>query len=190
MSLKEAAQAQDSTKDEMNQLRNELQLMMEKQASMMHTMGEMMAEFMRNNGRSESGSAEGYGAVGGSPRGAEPTAAREASAAAAAAAGGGVRRDTTAGRETILREGASRNFGVTGRRGAAVPVEIDPMRCHRDHQRRAGEWDTRPGGELRDGYNLPLSRHFAFKHTPVSYLLGRNLSLLPGQETLGTSPKA
>ena len=72
MSLKEAAQAQDSTKDGVNQLRNELQLMMEKQASMMHTMREMMAEFMRNNGRSESGSAEGYCAVGGSPRGLNP----------------------------------------------------------------------------------------------------------------------
>ena len=58
MSLKGSAQEQDSTKDEMNQLRSELQLMMEeKQASMMHAMREMMAEFMRNNGRSESSSA-------------------------------------------------------------------------------------------------------------------------------------
>ena len=52
----------------MQQLRSELQLMMgEKQASMMHAMREMMAEFMRNNGRSESSSAEGSAAVGGEP---------------------------------------------------------------------------------------------------------------------------
>ena len=58
MSSKGSAQEKDSTKDEMHQLRSELQLMMEeKQASMMHAMREMMAEFMRNNGRSESSSA-------------------------------------------------------------------------------------------------------------------------------------
>ena len=98
MSLKGSAQEQDSTNDEMHQLRSELQPMMEeKQASMMHAMREMVTEFMRNNGRSESGSAEGNDAVGGSPRGAEPTAARETSAAAAAAAfGGGAQGDTTA----------------------------------------------------------------------------------------------
>ena len=68
MSLKGSAQEQNSTKDEMQQLRSELQLMMgEKQASMMHAMREMMAEFMRNNGRSESSSAEGSAAVGGEP---------------------------------------------------------------------------------------------------------------------------
>ena len=88
MSLKGSAQEQDSTKDEMNQLRSELQLMMEeKQASMMkNAMREMMAEFIRNNGRSKFGSPEGSAAVGGSPRGAEPTAARETSPAAAAGA--------------------------------------------------------------------------------------------------------
>ena len=121
-------------------------MMEEKQASMMHAMREMMAEFMRNNGRSESGSAEGSAAVGGSPREAEPTAARETSASAAAA-GGGARGDTTAGRETTLREDASRSFGVTGRRRAAVPVEVGPMRGYPDQQRRAGEWDTYPAGE-------------------------------------------
>ena len=61
----------------------------DRQASMMHAMREMMADFMRDNGRSESSSAEGSAAVGGSPRGAEPTAARETSAAADA---GGVAR--------------------------------------------------------------------------------------------------
>ena len=39
-------------------------MMGEKQASMMHAMREMMAEIMRNKGRSESGSAEGSAAVG------------------------------------------------------------------------------------------------------------------------------
>ena len=168
-------------------------MMEERQASMMHAMREMMAEFMRNNGPSESSSAEGRAAVGGSPRGAEPTAALEtsaAAAAAAAAAGGVARGDTTAGRNMTLREDASGNFGVTGRRRAAVPVEVGPARGQPDKQRRAGEWDTYPGGELGGGYDLPLSRHLAFKHTPLSHLLvGRNLSLLPGQETLGITPK-
>ena len=87
-------------------------MMEEKQASIKHAMRETMAEFIGNNGRSESSSAEGSAAVRGSPRGAEPTAARETSAAAAA--GGGAREGTTAGRETTLRENASRNVGVTG----------------------------------------------------------------------------
>ena len=92
-----------------------------------------MTELMRGNGRSESSSAEGSAAQGGSPRGAEPTAARETSAAAAAAAAGGVARgDTIAGRETTLREDASRNFGVTGRRGAAVSVDVGPARGQPD----------------------------------------------------------
>ena len=43
---------------------------------MMHAMRKMMAEFVRDNGRSESssaeGSAEGSAAVGGSPRGLNP----------------------------------------------------------------------------------------------------------------------
>ena len=68
MSLKGSAQEQNSTKDKMHQLRSELQVMMgEKQASMMHAMRGIMAEFMRNNGRSESSSAEGSAAVGGEP---------------------------------------------------------------------------------------------------------------------------
>ena len=129
MSLKGSASEQESTKDEMHRPRSELQLMMEeKQASMMHGMREIMTQFMRNDGRSESGSAEGSAVVGGSPRGAEPPAAREtsAAAAAAAAAGDGAQGNTTAGGETILLEDASRNFGVTGRKGAAVPVEVGP----------------------------------------------------------------
>ena len=117
MSLKGSAQEQDSTIDEILQLTSELQLMREeRQESSMHAMREVMAEFMRNNDRSESSRAEGRTAVEGSPRGAEPTAARESSTAAAAAAAGGVARGhTTAGREMTLCEDTSRNFGVTGR---------------------------------------------------------------------------
>ena len=134
MSLKGSAQEQDSPKDEIHQLRNELQLMIkEKQVSMMHAMRKMMAEFMRNNGQSESSSATGSAAVGASPRGAEPTAARQTSAAAAA--GGVARGETTERREITLREDASRNFGVTGRRGAAVPVEVGPARVQPDQPR-------------------------------------------------------
>ena len=67
MSLKRSAQEQDSPKGKIHQLKSELQLMMEKQTSMMHAMREMMAEFMSGNDRSESSSAEGSAAVGGEP---------------------------------------------------------------------------------------------------------------------------
>ena len=146
-----SAQERDSS-NEIQQLRNELQLVMEeRQASMMHDMRETMAELMRNNGPSEFSSAESSAAVRASPRAAEPTAvrgngaedsaagrgiqqgaeptaaARQISAAGAATAGGGARGDTTAERETF-REDASRSVGVTGRREAAVPVEVGPAR--------------------------------------------------------------
>ena len=63
--------------DKIQHPRNELQLVIEKrQASIMHDMREMMAELMRNNGPSESSSAEGSAAVRASPRGAELTAVR------------------------------------------------------------------------------------------------------------------
>ena len=120
---------------------------------------------MRNSGRSDPRSAEGSAAVGGSPRRAEPTAARETSAAADA--GGLARGDATAGRETTLRKHASRNFGLKGRRGAAVVVEVDPARGQPDQQRRARERDSYPGGELGGGYDPSLSRYLAFKHTSI-----------------------
>ena len=119
-----SAQERDSS-DEIQQLRSELQFVIaERQASMMRAMEEMMAELMRNNGLSESSSAEGRAAVRASPRGAEPTAvrgngaedsaaekggrqgaeptaaARHISVAGAATAGGGARGYTTAARET------------------------------------------------------------------------------------------
>ena len=153
---------------------------------MIHAMREMMTEFMVNNGRSESSSAEGSAAVGGSPPGAEPTAARETPVAAAA--GGVARGDTTAGREATLREDISRNFGVTGRRGAVVLVEVGPARSQPDQQRRAGEWDLYPGGERGGGYDLPLD--IWLSSTPLyHHLVGRNMNLPPGQETLGITPK-
>ena len=120
-------------------------MMEEKQASMMQYMREMMAVFMRSNGPSESSSTEGNAAVRGSPRGVKPTAVRgnnaqdsaeargslrgaEPTAArppfAAAAAGSGARGDASAARDTSFREYASRDVGMTGRRGAAGPVEV------------------------------------------------------------------
>ena len=70
----------------------------ERQASMMHPMRNMMAELTKDNDRSESSSAEGSAGVGGSSRGAGPTAVRETCAAPE-----GVAPDTAAARETTLR---------------------------------------------------------------------------------------
>ena len=71
---------------------------------------------------------------------------------------GVARGDTAAGREMTLREDASRNFGVTGRRGAAVPVEVGPARVQPDQPRKAKEWVACPGRELGGGYDcLPLA---------------------------------
>ena len=158
-----SVQERDSS-DEIQQLRNELQLVMEEgRASMMHFMREMMAELMRNNSPSESSSAEGSAAVRGSPQGAEstavngngavdsaaergsqqeaePTAAgRQNSGAGAATLGGGARGNTTAAREMAIREDASRRVGVTGRREAAVPVHVGPAMGQPDQPRGAGE---------------------------------------------------
>ena len=70
------AQERDST-DEIQQLRSELQLMVEeKQASMMQYMIETMVTLMMNNGPLESSSAESSAAVRRSPRGAGPTVVR------------------------------------------------------------------------------------------------------------------
>ena len=191
-----SAQERDSS-DEIQQLRNELQLVIEeRQALMMHDMREMMVELMRNNGPSESSSAESSAAVRASPRGAEPTAVRgngeedsaaergsqqgaestaagrQNSAAGAATGGGGARGYTTAARETIFREDASRSVGVTGRRGAAVPVEVGPARGQPDQPRVAGEWGSYPGGELGVGSDMPLPR-LALKHTAVPQFGGK-----------------
>ena len=190
-------QERDST-DEMQHLRSKLHLMMEEKASMMQDMRGMMAELMRNDGPSESDSAEGSAGVSGSPLGAEPTAVRgnsaedsaavrgspreaeptasrqiSAAAAAAAAPEGGARRDTTAARGTTFREDASRNVGVTGRRGATVPVEVSPARGQPDQQKGAEEWGSYPGGEVGIGHDMPLLTH-ALRHITVPSFSEKN----------------
>lgn len=71
-----AQEEKDPPKHEIYQLRGEFQLMIEeRQTSMMHAMRNMVAEFMRNNGRSEFSTAEGSAAVGKRPRGVELTVA-------------------------------------------------------------------------------------------------------------------
>ena len=68
MPWKGSAQERDCVKDYIKQPRSELQLMREeKQASMMHAIREMLVEFIRNDGRSESSSAKGSAAVRESP---------------------------------------------------------------------------------------------------------------------------
>ena len=161
----------------------------------MQDVRENMAELMRNNGPLESSSAQGSTAVRGSPRGSEPTAvrgsgaedsaavrgspqgagliaaARPISAAGAATSVGGARGDTVAARESAFREYISRSVGVTGRRGAAVPVGVGSARGQPDQPRGAGEWGSYPGGESGIGYDMPLSR-LALKHTAVPTLSG------------------
>ena len=150
MSLKGSAQEQYPTRDVNHELRSELELMMEeRQASMVHAMRDMMAEFTRNNGRSESSRAEGSAAVAGRPREAESIEARE----------------------TTLREDASRNFGVTGRGGAAVSVEVSltmvSQTCNGGLQihTQAVSWG-------RDMICLYESRPLAFNHTAVPSFRG------------------
>lgn len=85
---------------EVQELRRDVQLMLDYgQASVVHAMKSMMADFMRDNGRSESGGAEGNAAVGESTakvsttavgessRGAVPTAVGETPAVFGAGAG-------------------------------------------------------------------------------------------------------
>ena len=99
-------------------LRRELKLAIEhSQASMMNATRDMIAEFTRDNGRSESGSAEGSATIGQIPRGIVPTAVTGTPAAAV-----GMARDIGAVAETTLREGASPDLGATGRGGTALPV--------------------------------------------------------------------
>ena len=160
MSLKRLAQEECDSPGEVQELRREVKLALEhSQASTMNAVRDMMAEFTRNNDRSESGSAEGSAGVGQIPRGTVPTAVRETPAAAGAA---GMARGIAAEQETYLREGASRNLGATGRGGTALPVEVGPPRGQPDQPERIGEWGAYPGGELSGGCDLPLSRHLAF----------------------------
>ena len=88
------------------------------QAFLLGVMWSMLVEVKRDNGRSESGSAEGSTAVGESPEGAGPTAVGQNPTGAG----------PTAVRETILRYGGLRNFGETGHGEAAVHAEVGPKR--------------------------------------------------------------
>ena len=94
----------------------------------------MPAEFMRDDGQSESGSAEGSATVGKSPAEAGPTALGQSPAGVG----------PTAVRETILRDGGSRNFGAIGRGETAVPVDAGPEREQPDQPGRAGEKGAYP----------------------------------------------
>ena len=79
------------------------------QAFLLDAMRNMLAEFIRDDGPSESGSAEGSDAVGESPAGAGRTAVGQRPAGAG----------PTAVREMILRDGGLRNFREMGRGEAA-----------------------------------------------------------------------
>lgn len=75
MSSKLSAQEeQGPSNNEIPQLRQEVQLALEqRQASMMHAIRDMRAEFMKDNDRSESSGAEGRITVGNRPAGAGTT---------------------------------------------------------------------------------------------------------------------
>ena len=92
------------------------------QAFLLDAMRNMLAEFIRDDGPSESGSAEGSDAVEESPAGAGRTAVRE----------------------TILGDRGLRNFGETGHGEAAVPVEVSPERGQPDQPRKAVEMGAYP----------------------------------------------
>ena len=118
MSSKESAHVELETSD-MEKLRiGVLQIIGESQAFLLDAMKSMLVEVKRDNGRSDSGTAEGSAAVGESPDGAGPTAVGQRPA----------RAGPTAVRETILRDGGLRNFGETGHGEAAVHAEVGPTR--------------------------------------------------------------
>lgn len=105
------------------------QMIGERQAFLLDAMRSMLVEVKRDNGRSESGSAEGSAAVGEIPQGAGPTSVGQSPAGAG----------PTAVRETIVRDGGLRKFGETGHGQVAVPVKVSPERDQLDQLGRAGE---------------------------------------------------
>ena len=118
MSAKGSVHAELET-SEVEKLRSEVkQMIRESQAFVLDAMRSMLVEVKRDNGRSDSGTAEGSAAVGESPEGAGPTAVGQRPA----------RAGPTAVRETILRDGGLRNFGETGHGEAAVHAEVGPKR--------------------------------------------------------------
>ena len=120
MPSERSANEEHDSPGEVQHLRHEVNLAIEhSQASMMNAKRGTMAEFTRNNGRSEAVSALGATAVGQIPRGAVLAALEETPAAAV-----GKARDIEAEQETRLREAASSDFGGTGSGGPALPVEV------------------------------------------------------------------
>ena len=100
---------------------------------LLDAMRSMLVEVMRDNGQSESVSAEGSAAVGESPEGAGPTAIGQSQVGAG----------PTPARDTILRDGGLRNSGET-HAGSAVPVEVDRAKDQPDQPGRAGEMGVYP----------------------------------------------
>ena len=82
MPSERSAHVEHDSPGEVQDLRREVKLTIEhSQASMMNAMRDVMAELTRNNGRSESCSAEGSASVGQIPRGIVPAAVRKTPAA-------------------------------------------------------------------------------------------------------------
>ena len=122
---------------EVEKLRIEVQPMIgESQAFLLDVMRSMLVEVKRDNGWSESGSADGRLAVEESPEEAGPTAVRQSPAGAGPAAV----------REKISRDGNLRNFGETGHGEAAVPAEVAPERDQSDQPGRTDEMGAYPSG--------------------------------------------
>ena len=125
----------DLETSEVEKLRIEFQQMVQlRQGFLLGVMRSMLVEIKRDNGRSESGSAEGKAAVGENPKGAGPTAVGQSPA----------RAGPTAVQETVLRDGGLRNFGETGHGEAAVPAEVGPERDQSDQPGKADEMGVYP----------------------------------------------
>ena len=181
---------------DIEQLRREVQLLAESQASNMEVFRNMLADFARNIGRAGASNVEDGVAVGGSPGGATPatstaavrenrgmTIATAVQPTSGHAEGGNV-RDTRAEREAILHDGELPNVGAAGRGGTAVPAEVGPPRGQPDQPGRAGERGAFErgafaSGEFGGGFTLPSSRHFAFKHASGPTFSGKRSDFNP-----------
>jgi len=116
-----AQDEQDLPNDEVQQLRSEFQLAVEHwQVSTMHAMRSMMAEFMTDNGRSESSVAEGSVAVGERPAGAGTTAVFTAVRETTAAVGACIGQSESGSAES------SAAVGTSPRRARPTPVRETP----------------------------------------------------------------
>ena len=117
MSSGPAQEGQGLPKEEVQQLRQEFQLVVEHwQVSTMHAMRSMMAEFMTDNGRSESSGAEGSVAVGERPAEAGATAVFTAVRETTAAVGACIGQSESGSAES------SAAVGNSPRRAGPTPV--------------------------------------------------------------------